>query len=466
MTLAAIVLAAGEGKRMKSAVPKVLHPLAGRPLLHYPLRAARDLGASTLVVVASPTSRDAIARYVAEAFPDTHVEVCVQESPRGTGDAARVGIQHLPQQATRALLLYADTPLLGMETLRELLDRTRAGDAPLGVLTCELDDPSGYGRILRDASCFVERIVEDRDLSGDAERAVREINAGVYIGDTQLLREALEQVQPNNAQGEYYLTDVVAIVRKSGGVIGVVGHPDALVGVNDRVQLVAAEQLMYRRIAERHGRAGVAVRGDACIEDSVRIEADVDIGPGVCLRGATHIADGVRIDVGCVVEDSRIGPGVVIKPYSVIVQSEVEAQAQIGPFAHLRPGSHIGLRARVGNFVETKKTRLGPDSKANHLAYLGDGDVGSGANIGAGTIFCNYDGFGKHVTTIKDRVFIGSDSQIVAPVTIGEGAYVATGTTVTRDVPPDALAISRPRQENKEGYGTRLRQRLERRAKK
>lgn len=452
---------------MKSALPKVLHQIAGRPLVHYPLQAARGLGASTLVVVASPESREAVNRYVNEAFGELRVVVCEQEVPRGTGDAARIGMRHLPREGvSEVFLLYGDTPLVSADALTELSRATREREALLGILTCELPEPRGYGRVLRDAAGNVERIVEDRDLATDSERSVREINAGVYFGKLSSLEGALGRIESNNAQREYYLTDVVALVREVGSVVAVAGHPDALVGVNDRKQLAEAEELMYRRIAERHGRAGVTVRGDARIGDAVCIEGDADIGSGVCLRGRTRVGAGAVIDVGCIVEDSRIGPKAHLKPYSVISQSDVDGEAQIGPFAHLRPGSHIGPRARIGNFVETKKTRLGPDSKANHLAYLGDGDIGTGANIGAGTIFCNYDGFGKHVTKIGDGVFVGSDSQIVAPVTIGAGAYVATGTTVTRDVPADALAISRQRQENKEGYASRLRRRLQRLAKK
>src|SRR5690606_9307828 len=264
---------------------------------------------------------------------------------------------------------------------------------------------------------------------------------------------------PENGQGEYYLTDAVRLLGPAR-VASVLGHADALVGVNDRAQLHDAEERLFARIRERHGRAGVTVRGDARIDDTVVIEPDALIEAGVRLRGATRIGAGARIDVGAVLDDADVGEGVVIKPYSVITASTVRARAQVGPFAHLRPDSLLEEDAHVGNFVETKKTRLGRGAKANHLSYLGDGDDGDGANVVAGTILCNYDGFRKHRIVIGEGAFIGSDSQLVAPVTIGKGAYVGTGTTVTRDVPDDALAIGRARQENKAGYAPRLKERL------
>jgi bifunctional UDP-N-acetylglucosamine pyrophosphorylase/glucosamine-1-phosphate N-acetyltransferase len=264
----------------------------------------------------------------------------------------------------------------------------------------------------------------------------------------------------DNAQGELYLTDVVAFAARDGGAAAVMGDRDALVGVNDRAQLAHAEEALFERIADRHRVAGVTIRGRARIDDTVIIGEDARIEDGVHLRGGTHIARGVVVDAGAIVADSDIGEAANVKPYSIVIESQVGPRAQIGPFAHLRPGSIIEEDAHIGNFVETKKTRVGRGAKANHLSYLGDGDVGAGANIGAGTIFCNYDGFTKHTTTIGEGAFIGSDSQLVAPVTIGKGAYVATGTTVTKDVPEDALAIGRAKQETKLGYASRLKSRL------
>lgn len=440
---------------MKSALPKVLHPAAGRPLLYYPVRAAVDAGATRVVVVASPATRDAVDQALGAAFPGTALETVVQDPPRGTGDAARVGLAAV--DAARVMILYGDTPLLRVEDLRALVAALDAdGAARLALLSALLDEPAGYGRVLRDAGGRVTEIREHRDLRTDAERAVREVNAGVYVADTAALRDALGRITTNNDQGELYLTDTVALTAS----LAIPGHATALLGVNDRAQLAEAEALLYQRIAARHAVAGVTVRGDARIDDTVTIEPDAVIDAGVALRGASHVAARALVDVGSVVTDSSIGAGTVVKPYSVITQSRVGAGAQIGPFAHLRPDSDIEDEAHIGNFVETKKTRVRRGAKANHLSYLGDGDVGEKANVGAGTIFCNYDGFVKHKTIIGEGAFIGSDSQIVAPVTIGKGAYVATGTTVTKDVPDDALAIGRAKQENKIGYASRLKGRL------
>jgi bifunctional UDP-N-acetylglucosamine pyrophosphorylase/glucosamine-1-phosphate N-acetyltransferase len=391
------------------------------------------------------------------------VQVVEQPEARGTGDAARIGIA-AAADADWALILYGDTPLLRSEDLRALLDEIETSRTELAFLTCRLDDPYGYGRVLRGANGRPQEVREERDLRDDRERGIAEVNAGVYCARLAPLRDWLLDLQPANAQGEYYLTDVVARAAQAGGAAAVVGSSDALLGVNDRHQLVEVEARLHARIAERHGRNGVTVHRGARIDESVTIEADAEIEAGVTLRGRTHVAAGARIDVGAVVENATIGKNAVIRPYSVVAESEVGEAAVVGPFAHLRPGSVICNEAHVGNFVETKKTRLGPGSKANHLSYLGDGEIGSGVNIGAGTIFCNYDGFSKHTTLIEEGAFIGSDSQLVAPVRIGKGAYVATGTTVTRDVPDDALAVGRTRQENKDGYASVLRKRLGSRA--
>jgi bifunctional UDP-N-acetylglucosamine pyrophosphorylase/glucosamine-1-phosphate N-acetyltransferase len=315
--------------------------------------------------------------------------------------------------------------------------------------------------VLRDAKCEVVEIREQRDLRTDAERAVREINPGIYAAGVALIREGLASLQPNNAQGELYLTDLVAHARGAGErIVAVTSRAEVLAGVNDRHQLAEAERAMVERIAKKWRVAGVTVRDGARIESGVHIDQDATIESGVVLRGTTRIGRGALVEVGCVLTNVTVGEGAVLKPYSVGTDSAVGPRAQIGPFAHLRPESDIGEDAHVGNFVETKKTRMAKGSKANHLAYLGDGVIGAGANIGAGTIFCNYDGFQKHTTTIEDGAFIGSDSQLVAPVTIGKNAYVGTWTTVTKSVPAGALALSRVRQENKEGYATILRARM------
>jgi len=455
-SLTAIVLAAGQGTRMKSDLPKVIHSLAGRPLLYYPLAAAFAAGAERAVIVTS--GRPEIERELSKHFPPERLEFRTQDPARGTGDAARIGLEGV--RTGSVLIVYGDTPLVRAEDLTGLVAALSSPAEPeLSLLSCALDEPSGYGRVLRDAQGTVLEIREDRDLETPEERALREVNAGMYAARADTLARVLAALTPNNAQGEYYLTDIVRLI---GGARceTVSGHPDVLVGVNDRAQLHAAEERMYARIRERHGRAGVTIRGDARIDDTVELAPDVIVEMSVRLRGRTRVGRGAFLDVGCVLVDAEVGSGAVLKPYSVVGSSTVGPDARIGPFSHLRPESVIEEGAHIGNFVETKKTRVRRGAKANHLAYLGDADVGENANIGAGTIFCNYDGFQKHRTLIGAGAFIGSDSQLVAPVSIGKGAYVATGTSVTEDVPDDALAIGRTRQENKLGYAPKLRARF------
>ena len=457
----AVILAAGQGTRMKSVTPKVMHAIAGRPLVHYPVRAALDAGCGEVVVVVGHGRGD-VETYLKRVFGD-RVRTAVQEHQRGTGDAARAGLVVVGKVAERVLLFYGDVPLLTAEDVAAVARKLdEDAGASLALATCETSDPFGYGRVLRNKEGHVVEVREQKDLRTDAERACKEINPGIYAASIAFMREAVATLEPNNAQGELYLTDIVAFAANANErVVAVPSRAEVLVGVNDRRQLADAERVMHARIAERWRVAGVTVRDGARIDDGVELASDVIVETGAVLRGATTVERGALIDVGCVLTNVVIGEGAVLKPYSVLGDSRVGARAQIGPFSHLRPDSDIGEDAHVGNFVETKKTRLGKGAKANHLAYLGDGVIGEGANIGAGTIFCNYDGYQKHTTTIEKGAFIGSDSQIVAPVTIGAGAYVATGTTVTRDVPPNALAISRVKQENKDDYATKLKARLE-----
>jgi len=457
-----IVLAAGRGTRMKSPLPKVLHAIAGRPLVYFPVKAALDLGARRVIVVVSPDAREEVVSALGRHLPNAPLGYAVQERALGTGDAAKVGLGQLTD-AGQVLILYGDTPLLQASDLEPVLtpldDRVK-----LSFLTFEATDPSGYGRVLRDAAGQARGIVEQRDLRTDAEHSITEVNAGIYAGDVDVLRTALSALVPQNAQGEYYLTDIVAEVTKQGVVGTASADPAALAGVNDRHQLAQAEGVLHARIRERWARAGVTIKGQPLIDDGVLIEADACIESSVRLRGTTRIGGQSLVDVGSVLEDARVGRGVVIKPYSIITQSRVADGAVLGPFCHLRPGSEILESAHVGNFVETKNATLGIGAKANHLAYLGDIDVGARTNIGAGAIVCNYDGYAKRRTRVGQDVFIGSDSQLVAPVVIGDGAYVGTGTTVTQDVPAGALAIGRVRQETRPDYATGLRERLRARA--
>lgn len=466
----AVILAAGQGTRMKSSLPKVLHAICGRPLLHYPVRAAMEAGCEEVVVVVGH-GRDRVEHYLATAFGTSAtsstscVKTAVQEQQRGTGDAAKAGLGAVRAEAETVLVFYGDVPLLTAEDVAAVVRRLHEDpDAGIALATCTTDEPFGYGRVMRNERGDIVEIREQKDLKSDAERAIKEWNPGIYAARRDLFTEALASLEPNNAQGEFYLTDIVAFAAKKGGkgsrVIGVAANPAVMDGVNDRHQLAMLERVMQERILRKHRLAGTTIREGARIEDGVSIGSDAVVESGVVLRGKTSIGAGAVVDVGSVLTNATIEDGVVLKPYSIVTDAVVRTRAQVGPFSHLRPESDVGEEAHVGNFVELKKTVLEKGAKANHLAYLGDGFVGEGANIGAGTIFCNYDGFQKHVTRIGKGAFIGSDSQLVAPLTIGDGAYIGTGTTVTRDVPADALAIGRARQENKEGYGARLRGRL------
>ena len=456
----ALILAAGQGTRMKSALPKVLHPVCGRPLVGYPVQAAFDAGCDDVVVVVGH-GRELVEAYLAKAF-GTRVRTALQVEQKGTGDAAKAGLSAIPEGTERVLVFYGDVPLLSGEDVRAVAEKLDADPlAGLSLATCSIENPQGYGRVLRDPTGHIVRICEQKDLATEEERATKEINPGIYASSLSFLREALESLQPNNAQNEYYLTDIVAFAASSGKrVVGVPSRADVMEGANDRAQLSALEEQMQARIVRKFRLEGVTVREGARIESSVTIGKDAVVESYAVLRGNTVIGPGAVVDVGSVLTDVVVEEGAHLKPYTVASQSSIGKKAQIGPFSHLRPESKIGEDAHVGNFVETKKTTMDKGAKANHLAYLGDGVIGAGANIGAGTIFCNYDGFQKHTTTIGAGAFIGSDSQLVAPITIGENAYVATGTTVTKSVPADALAIARVKQDNKEGYAAKLRGRM------
>lgn len=458
--LIAVVMAAGHGTRMKSSLPKVLHPACGRPLVYYPVRAALELGASEIVVVVNPATQLAISSALQLHFDQKPIKFAVQTIPQGTGDAARVGLAaSTATDHDRVLILSGDTPLLQATDLQPLvnaLDPTTA----LGFMYFHAEKPHGYGRVMRNADGMPTAIVEQRDLNDPSEEAIQDVNAGVYVARADELRSALSHLQPNNAQGEYYLTDIVADIAQHAGVCAVEASPAALQGVNDRSQLNHIEQLIFARIREQWARAGVSIIGEPLIDHSVTLEPDVRVEAGVRLRGATHIRAGTTIDVGSVVTDTMVDAEVLIKPYCVIVDSVIGRHVQLGPFAHLRPGTVLEAEAHIGNFVETKNTLVKSGAKANHLAYLGDAEVGERANLGAGTIICNYDGFRKRRTIIGEDAFVGSDSQLIAPVRIGARAYVATGTTVSDDVPDGALAIGRTRQVNKENYADLLRERL------
>jgi bifunctional UDP-N-acetylglucosamine pyrophosphorylase/glucosamine-1-phosphate N-acetyltransferase len=444
-----VVLAAGKGTRMKSAMPKVLHPVAGRRMLDHVLAAAGSLNpASVIVVVGHEGDR------VREAYAGGRARFVAQEPQLGTGHALLQAEPLLKTATGTVVLLSGDVPLLGASTLKRLLAQHQADAAAATVLTAIVDTPHGYGRIVREAGRIV-RIVEERDASPD-EQAIGEINSGIYALDLGPLFDAVRGIASQNAQGEYYLPDLVGIYRQRGLAVSTVSvsNPDEIRGINSRRELAEVGAIVRHTKNQELMAAGVTLVDPATtyIEPGVVVGADTVIHPNVYLEGRTVIGEGCEIHAGTRIVDSTIGDRVLIRNYCVITESSVAARAVLGPFAHLRPASHVLDGAHIGNFVELKKTTLGRGSKASHLTYLGDATIGDDVNIGAGTITCNFDGKTKNPTVIEDGAFIGSDSALVAPVTIGRGAYVAAGSTITEDVPANALGIARSRQVNKEAW--------------
>ena len=456
MALHVVILAAGKGTRMKSSRPKVLHALAGRSLIEHVLRTVDGLRADSITVVIGHGADD--VRTSLAGRPS--VQFAIQSPQLGTGHALLQAESVLAGKSGTVLLLYADVPLLQTTTLARLIEHHRASKAVATVLTMDLPEPYGYGRIVRDASGRIQRIVEERDASGP-ERAITEVNSGIYCFDLAPLFGALHQLATDNAQGEYYLTDLVATYRQQKRKIETLAIESAteLRGVNSRVDLAELSRVMRDRKNNALMLGGVTLEDPAStfVDADVTVGADTIIGPGVLLEGSTTIGAGCRLHAGCRLTDTQVADNVIILDHCVLVDTRVERGARIGPFAHLRPASVVGENAHVGNFVELKKTSLGRGSKANHLAYLGDSTIGDGVNVGAGVITCNYDGVNKHPTIIEDGAFIGSDSQLIAPVRIGAGAYIGAGSSITKDVPADALAVSRARQENKLGWASQRR---------
>jgi bifunctional UDP-N-acetylglucosamine pyrophosphorylase/glucosamine-1-phosphate N-acetyltransferase len=453
--LAAVVLCAGKGTRMKSARPKVLHPILGRPLAWYPLTRAFEVGAQQVVAVVGHEA-EVVTKELTALFPGQGLSFALQAQQRGTGDAVASARAALAGFSGPVLILSGDVPLLTEETLQRLLAAYRAGKGPLAMVSFEQEDPTGYGRLVRDEQGYVARIVEHKDATVE-QREITEVNAGIYVADAKFLFESVARLTPANAQGELYLTDLVEMAAGFGPVAVVEAPAEETAGVNDRVELSARAEVLRARIVRAHQLNGVTVLHPPTtfIEEGVEIGPDTVIGPNVSLHGECVIGSKVTLGQGSVLTHSTVGDGSEVKPYSVLEEAVVGLACHVGPFSRLRPGTQLDQGVHVGNFVETKKARLKQGTKAGHLAYLGDAVIGEGTNIGAGTITCNYDGVNKHVTTIGDRVFIGSDTQLVAPVTVGDGAFVAAGTTVTADVPAGALAMSRPPQVNKEGWAAR-----------
>ncbi len=447
--LTVVILAAGEGKRMRSRQPKVLHALCGRPLLGYALRIARAL-ADRIVVVAPPDA-DGVA-----ALAGPGAATVVQRERLGTGHAV-MQAREACAGAPTILVLPGDMPLLTLETIERLVTHHAATGAAVTVLTANVDNPHGYGRVLRQHG-RVTRIVEERDATDD-QKKVAEINTSVYCFDARRLWPALAEVRADNDQGEYYLTDVLGILARAGARAEAVPVPDAAdaMGVNDRKELAAAALIQRRRILDALMEAGVTILDPAStyVEDTVTIGPDTVVYPQAVIEGATTIGSDCVIGTGSHVTGSRFADRVTLKPYSIIEDATVDEDATLGPFCHLRPGCHIGAAAEIGNFAELKKSRVGRKTKIHHVSYTGDATLGERVNVGAGTITCNYDGQRKHQTIVGDGAFVGTNSSLVAPVTVGAGAYVAAGSVITRDVPAGALAIERAPQVMKDGWAAR-----------
>jgi bifunctional UDP-N-acetylglucosamine pyrophosphorylase/glucosamine-1-phosphate N-acetyltransferase len=447
-----VILAAGQGTRMRSGIPKLLHPLCGRPMIAWPVAAARDAGAGTVVVVDSPERPLA-------AVLDGEVEIAVQDRPLGTADAVRAAVAQIETEST-VIVLNGDVPLVTSETLRALADAHARSGAAGTIATAVLEDPAGYGRVVRAPDGTVERVVETK-APGDAtegELHIREINTGIFAFDGGLLLDALAQVRADNAQGELYLPDVLPILRGFGRTVDAfeVADRNVTLGVNDRVGLAAVRAVAQQRINERHMLAGVTIIDprSAIVDAGVEIGEDTMIAPFTSLLGATTI--GARCEVGPVstVIDSRLGDEAKVV-HSYLIGADVGERTSVGPFAYLRPGAVLREGSKAGTFVEIKNSEIGAGTKVPHLSYIGDTEIGERSNIGAGTITANYDGYRKHRTKIGSGVKVSVDTMFVAPVTVGDDAYTGAGSVITEDVPPGALGVARERQRNIEGYAQR-----------
>ena len=454
-------MAAGLGTRMKSETPKVLHRVAGRPLVNWVVTSARAAGAGRVVAILGH-KHEQVKQALDAAFGTNEVDVALQTEQRGTGHAVQCALPSVKNEPDDRIvvILTGDAPLIASERIAQLVAACEASPAGLALLSTVPPKRMPYGRLVRDASGKLEKIVEDVDATPE-QKEIPDTNAGFYAIKLGHLRKDLTTLRADNTKNELYLTDLVAHAAERGGATAIDAPFTEVAGINDRVDLAGVEIEARRRINEAWMRAGVTMT------DPATTYIDADVGPlgkdvwiagGVALRGKTQIGDGVRIDIGSVLTDVQVAEGTNIKPYSILTETTVGAKAQIGPFSHCRPGTRLDDDVHLGNFVETKKSHLMAGAKANHLAYLGDASIGNKANIGAGTITCNYDGVGKYKTTIEAGAFIGSDSQLVAPVTVGRDAYVGSGTTVTKDVPRGALALTRVKQVNVEGWADRFRE--------
>ncbi|MDA8235806.1 MAG: bifunctional UDP-N-acetylglucosamine diphosphorylase/glucosamine-1-phosphate N-acetyltransferase GlmU [Clostridia bacterium] len=455
MQLGAVILAAGKGTRMKSKLPKVLHKVCGRPMVLQVIEAVRAAGIEKMVAVVGHGAEE-----VRQALGST-VEYAVQEQQLGTGHAVQQAEALFVEFNGAVLVLCGDTPLVTRDTVSRLIQYHQEQRAAATVLTALMEEPAGYGRIVRHPNGTVAKIVEDKDAS-EQERQIKEINTGAYCFNSGELFSALKNLTPANAQGEYYLTDTLEILQKQGKTISgmVIQDPREMMGINDRLQLAEAEAMMRKRITENLMREGVTILDPATtwIDQGVKIGADTVIYPNTVIEGSTVIGEDCLIGPGARLVDASLEQGVEVQ-YSIVLESTLGAQTTVGPYAYIRPGSSIGQGAKVGDFVEIKKSVIGNGSKVPHLSYIGDSFIGEQVNIGAGTITCNYDGKNKYNTTIGDGAFVGSNTNLVAPVEVGPGAIIAAGSTITKNVPGEALAVARSKQSNIDNWVSKKKKR-------
>jgi bifunctional UDP-N-acetylglucosamine pyrophosphorylase/glucosamine-1-phosphate N-acetyltransferase len=446
-SITSIILAAGEGKRMYSKIPKVLHKVCGTPMVEHVINCARKLSASEPVVVIGHGGEQ-VSKEI------TGVKFVMQERQLGTGHAVMQAERYIIDGDI--LILCGDTPLLRPEILMEMHEAHKAEGYSATILTADMEDPTGYGRIVRRVDKLVDAIIEEKDADRST-KLIKEINSGIYFFSGRELKEALSHLTNDNVQGEYYLTDVIGIMRKKGLLIGAykIENAEDIMGVNNRYQLNQANEIMRGRISKRLMLDGVTIidPNNTYIEASVKIEQDVTIYPGCIIEGDTVIQEDSVIGPNTRIRDGQISRGVSIQN-SIVLESSIGEGTSIGPFAYIRPGNKIGKHARIGDFVEIKNSNFGDYSKASHLTYVGDGDVGNNVNLGCGVVFVNYDGKNKYRTYVGDNSFVGCNANLIAPVRVNENSYIAAGTTVTKDVPQDSMAIGRARQENKEGWVT------------